>query len=45
MNVGGLGWAAIGGLISVSIFFLLPFLLFLIAGLMCLLRGRKPKGA
>lgn len=70
MNVGVLGWAAIGfsalalvalffissrtklagwlillsavgGLVSISFFYVLPFILLLIAGLMCLLRGRK----
>lgn len=70
MNVGSLGWAAIGfstlaivaaffassrsklagwmlivsavgGLISISFFYILSFILILIAGLMCLLRGRK----
>jgi hypothetical protein len=39
------GWflvvAAIGGLIAISAFYILPFILLLIAGLMCLLRGRK----
>jgi uncharacterized membrane protein YbhN (UPF0104 family) len=39
------GWllliAAVGGLISISLFYVLPFILLLIAGLMCLLRGRK----
>lgn len=70
MNVGGLGWgavgfsalaivasffagsrsklagwmlvvSAVGGLICISFFYILPFILLLIAGLMCLLRGRK----
>lgn len=39
------GWlllvSAIGGLIAISFFYILPFILLLIAGLMCLLRGRK----
>jgi hypothetical protein len=39
------GWllvvAAVGGLISISLFFVLPFILLIIAGLMTLLRGRK----
>ena len=41
------GWmlvvSAIGGLISVSAYYILPFILLIIAGLMCLLRGRKQK--
>ncbi len=74
MNVGSLGWAAIGfstlaviaaffadsrskltgwlliiaafgGLISISFFYILPFILIIIAGLMCLLRGRQPKAS
>lgn len=43
------GWllvvAAIGGLVSISFFFILPFILIIIAGLMCLLRGRQAKKA
>ncbi len=43
------GWlliiSAVGGLISISFFYILPFILLLIAGLMSLLRGRKPKAA
>jgi hypothetical protein len=39
------GWlllaGAFGGIISISAFYILPFILLLIAGLMCLLRGRK----
>ncbi len=39
------GWllliSAVGGLIAISAFYILPFILLLIAGLMCLLRGRK----
>jgi hypothetical protein len=41
------GWlllaSAIAGLIAISFFYILPFILLLIAGLMCLLRGRKLK--
>lgn len=39
------GWllllAAVGGLVSISAFYILSFILILIAGLMSLLRGRK----
>lgn len=38
------GWlliiSAVGGVISISAFYILPFILLLIAGLMCLFRGR-----
>ncbi|TCP52604.1 uncharacterized protein DUF4064 [Tumebacillus sp. BK434] len=37
--------AAIGGLISISLFFLLPFILLLIAGLMGLIRKNKPQAS
>lgn len=39
------GWllliSAIGGLVAVSLFYIIPFILLLIAALMSLLRGRK----
>ncbi|MDP9212107.1 MAG: DUF4064 domain-containing protein [bacterium] len=39
------GWlllvSAIGGLVSISFFYIIPFILLLIAGLMALLRGRR----
>ena len=41
------GWmlvvSAIGGLISISFFYVLSFILLLIAGIMCLTRGRDKK--
>lgn len=43
------GWlllvSAIGGLVAISFFYIIPFILLLIAGLMSLLRGRTKKAS